>query len=111
MFSKEEIEKLMRNADDRNNNILVINCDGHAEIIQNRVKSNYYPVRHETWDPRNKYVGKFSSLSTLEDDYISSLQGWLYFLVNHKNIKMDHVHEEKDIDNLISEIQKYYTNQ
>lgn len=111
LFTKDDIENLMGNADDRNDNILVINCDGHAEIIQNRFKSNYYPVRHETWDPRNKYVGKFSSLSTLEDDYISSLQGWLYFLVNHKNIKMDHVHEEKDIDNLISEIQKYYTDQ
>lgn len=108
LFSKEEISTLMRNADDRKNNILVINYDGHAEIIQDIEKSHYYPVSHESWDAGNNYVGKYSTLSSLDDDYITSLQGWLLFLKTRKHIRMDYVHENTNIDNLLDEINKYY---
>lgn len=108
LFTKEDIEELMRNADDRNENILVINCDGYAEIIQDVTKANYYPVSHESWNSGNNYVGKYSSLSSLDDDYITSLQGWLLFLQTHKHVKMDYVHENRDVDKLIMEISKFY---
>lgn len=108
LFTKEDIEKLMRNADDRHDNILVINNDGYAEIIQDIDKSNYFPVSHEAWNPRNNYVGKYSTLSSLEDDYLTSLQGWLLFLKTHKHIKMDYVHDNRDVDKLIMEISQYY---
>lgn len=108
LFTKKDIEQLMRNADDRNDNILVINYDGYAEIIQDFDKSHYYPVSHDAWNSRNNYVGKYSSLPSLEDDYISSLQGWLLFLQSRKHITMDYVHENNDIDKLLIEISKYY---
>ncbi len=98
----------MRNADDRHDSILVINNDGYAEIIQDIYKSNYFPVSHEAWNPRNNYVGKYSTLSSLEDDYLTSLQGWLLFLKTHKHIKMDYVHDNRDVDKLIMEISQYY---
>jgi len=108
LFTKEDIEKQMRNADDRHDNILVINNDGYAEIIQDIDKSYYYPVSHEAWNPRNNYVGKYSTLSSLEDDYLTSLQGWLLFLKTHKHIKMDYVHDNRDVSKLIMEISQYY---
>lgn len=105
LFTKEEIEKLMRNADDRHNNVLVINTDGYAEIIQDDIeKAHHYPVRHESWNVGNKYVGKYSNLSTLDEDYITSLQGWLIFLKSHKHVYMDYVHENNNEDELIEEI-------
>lgn len=108
LFSKEEISTLMRNADDRKNNILVINYDGHAEIIQDIEKSHYYPVSHESWNSGNNYVGKYSTLSSLDDDYVSSLQGWLLYLKTRKHIRMDYVHDNRDVNKLIMEISQYY---
>ena len=48
------------------------------------------------------------NLSTLEDDYISSLQGWLMFLETGKRQYMDFVYENNNEDELLSEIKKYY---
>lgn len=109
LFTKKEIEELMRNADDRHNNVLVINADGYAEIIQDDIaKANFYPVSHESWVSGNKYVGKYSNLSSLDIDYITSLQGWLLFLQERHHIRMDYVHENTNEDELIAEIKKYY---
>ena len=109
LFTKDEIEELMRNADDRHHNVLVINADGYAEIIQDDInKGNYYPVSHESWNAGNKYVGKYSKLLSLDDDYISSLQGWLLFLNTHKHVYIDYVHENKNEDELIKQIKEFY---
>lgn len=109
LFTKKEIEELMRNADDRHNNVLVVNADGYAEIIQDDIaKANFYPVSHESWVSGNKYVGKYSNLSSLDNDYITSLQGWLRFLQERHHIRMDYVHENTNEDELIAEIKKYY---
>ena len=108
LFTQSEIETLMRNADDRHDNILVINTDGYAEIIQDRQAAHFYPVRHETWDAGNRYVGKYSSLSSLEDDYILSLQGWLLFLQYRQSVYMEYKRENNDVEALIKEIKKFY---
>lgn len=108
MFSKDEIEVVMRNADDRQHNILVINEDGFVEIVHDGIVSHTYPVRHSSWNAGNRYVGKYSSLETLEDDYISSLQGWLFYLNNGKSIKMDYVHDERDEKLLLEKIKSFY---
>lgn len=108
LFTKQEVEKAMRNADDRVNNQLVIDENGYAKVIQRDEGSNLYPVRHESWDSGNMYVGKYSSLSTLEDDYISSLQGWLLYLEKGRPQYMDYVHDNRNEKDLIQEIMKYY---
>ncbi|SLJ92140.1 MULTISPECIES: protein kinase domain-containing protein [unclassified Paenibacillus] len=108
LFTKFEIEEAMRISDDRNNNMLVIDENGYAKVIQDISKGILYPVRHESWNAGNIYVGKYSKLSTLDDVYISSLQGWLMYLDSGKKMYMDYVHENKDIDSLIQEIKKYY---
>lgn len=108
LFTKSEIEKAMRLADDRNNNMLVIDENGYAKIIQNTNDGVLYPVRHELWNAGNMYVGKYSKLSTLDDDYTASLQGWLMYLKTGKKVYMDYVHENTNVVNLIKEIKKYY---
>lgn len=108
LFSKEEIEEVMRNADDRNNNMLVIDENGYVKIIQNIDHGLLYPVGHEAWNAGNIYVGKYSKLGTLNEDYISSLQGWLIYLRTGERVYLDYVHENVDEDELIKSIREYY---
>ena len=104
LFTKEEIGTLMRSADDRKRNILVIDEDGTARIIQDTTMKFLYPVRHEAWEPRNNYVGKYSTLSTLDTTYLQSLQGWLGYLESGQRQYMDYTHSEQNIDHLIEKI-------
>ena len=108
LFTKEEIGTLMRSADDRKRNILVIDEDGTAKIIQDTTMRFLYPVRHEAWEPRNNYVGKYSTLSTLDTTYLQSLQGWLGYLESGQRQYMDYTHSEQNIDHLIEKIRQYY---
>ena len=82
LFTKEEIEHAMRNADDRLGNQLVIDEEGYAHVIPQTGPGygSLYPVSHEAWGARNNYVGKYSDLPTLEKAYTDSLQCWLRYL-------------------------------
>lgn len=108
LFTKSEIEDAMHNADDRQHNMLVIDESGYARIIQDTENGFLYPVRHESWNAGNVYVGKYSKLLTLDDDYIASLQGWLIYLKTGRHVYMDYVHDNKNEDELIKLISKYY---
>ena len=108
MFTKDEIERVMREADDRFHNTLVIDEDGFAQIVQGSKLSHSYPVRHSSWDAGNVYVGKYSSLSTLDDNYIMSLQGWLIYLKSGNSITINYMHDNCDEESLLNEIQTYY---
>lgn len=108
LFTKKEIEDLMRSADDRLSNQLVIDEDGYARIISDGTSGYMYPVRHETWNAGNVYVGKYSKLSTLDNDYISSLDGWLSYLETGRQQYIDYVDDIKDEKKLIQQIKEYY---
>lgn len=107
LFTKDEIEKVMREADDRKNNTLVIDENGYPQIISNKeLDVNSFPVYHEQWNAGNLYVGKYSDLSTLNEDYLSSLQGWLSYLQHHRSVCVDYIDDIKDINKLITAIDK-----
>jgi len=108
LFTKHEIKEEMRKADDRVNNQLVIDEDGYAKVIKNEGYGYLYPVRHESWDAGNVYVGKYSELSTLDDNYISLLQGWLSYLKTGRNQYIDYIYNNQDEEELLNEIRKYY---
>ena len=108
LFTKEEIKEVMRNADDRFNNQLVIDENGYARVIQNCTIGHLFPVSHETWNAGNVYVGKYSNLSTLNDVYVSSLQGWLLYLQTGRKQYMDYVYENANEEEIIMKIGKYY---
>lgn len=67
-----------------------------------------FPVRHESWDAGNVYVGKYSKLLTLDDDYIASLQGWLLYLKSGLKQNMGYVYEDANEEELLEEIKKHY---
>lgn len=108
LFTKLEIKEAMRKADDRHTNILVIDENGFAHIIQDINKIFLYPVRNESWGGGGAHVGKYSNLSTIDDYYLHSLQGWLSYLESGESIYMDYTFDNRDIENLIEKIKKYY---
>ena len=80
MFTKQEIKELMESADDRLGNTLVINEFGFAQVIPGHFDKHSYPVSQETWCSRNNYVGKYSTLSDLDDSYKRMFEGWNDYL-------------------------------
>lgn len=108
IFTKLEIEEEMRKADDRINNQLVIDENGYAKVIENDGYGYLFPVRHEPWDAGNMYVGKYSKLLSLDEAYISSLQGWLLYLKSGQNQYMDYIHPNSNEEKLLREINEYY---
>lgn len=108
LFTKSEIESLMKNADDRHNNQLVIDENGYAKIISGDDNNMLYPVCIERWEAGNNYVGKFSELPTLEEDYNSCLYSWLSYLRTGQGQYIDYPTEEIKEDILISQINKFY---
>ena len=106
--TKQEIEKVMRDADDRFRNQLVIDENGYVKVIQDDNIGHLFPVRHEPWEAGNNYVGKYSDLSTLDDQYISSLQGWLLYLQTGRKQYIDYVWENVDEEGILAKIGGYY---
>ena len=109
LFTKDEIRNEIQKADDRVHNRLVIDEDGQAHVIRDHKMTAFtYPVRHEPWHAGGVFVGKYSSLSYLDDDYISSLEGWLKYLQLKKAIYVEYVSRKMSEEELISEIKQYY---
>lgn len=106
LFTKDDIRTLMQNADDRNDNQLVIDEYGVPHILTCRNEGILYPVRAETWDAGNNYVGKYSKLEALDDTYIGMLHAWLLYLKTGKKQHAD-CFESFDEDSLIKEIQSF----
>lgn len=110
LFKKSEIETAMRNADDRHNNQLVIDENGHAKIIADGENGMLYPVRLEIWDAGNNYVGKFSNLGTLDENYKYCLYGWLKYLQTGRGQYIDDLYEKVDEESMISKIKELMEN-
>lgn len=108
LFTKNEIEELMRNADDRTDNTLVIDENGCVKIIHGIESYFLYPVKYETWHAGNNYVGKYSKLDTLDQTYISSLQAWFKYLEYGRKQGINYHSIILNEEELIKEIRKYY---
>lgn len=80
LFTRQEIEELMRSADDRQYNTLVISEDGEAQMVQESGVVVFFPVINETWCAGNNYVGRYSALGDLERTYRYCLGKWLDYL-------------------------------
>lgn len=111
LFTENEIEDLMRNADDENNNQLVIDEDGYAHIIQGFKQGNLYPVSQETWCAGNMYVGKDSNLSDLHDSYVLCMNLWLNYLETGRHMYDDYYISDAGLDKVIEKVKMYYSNE
>ena len=108
LFEKEEIETLMRNADDRHTNQLVIDENGYAKIISDNENGMLYPVRLESWNAGNNYVGKYSKLFTLDETYECCLYGWLNYLKIGRTQYVDLLPEKIDKEQVVLKIKEFY---
>lgn len=108
LFTNDEIKELMQNADDRKNNMLVIDENGFAKIIQDINLGFYYPVRLESWVAGNNYVGKYSKLSDLNDTYWLALEGWYEYLEKGKSRYKDYKSTNFQIEELKQKILNFY---
>ena len=108
IFTKEEIKGIMRKADDRRNNKLIIDEAGYAKVIGDDIDGSLFPVSLESWNAGNNYVGKYSDLLTLDDNYIMCLQGWLEYLKTGKAVQMDYVENNREEEKLLIEIKEFY---
>lgn len=108
IFTKNEIKELMRNADDRLGNTLVIDEFGFAHVIPGNFDKHSYPVSQETWGSRNNYVGKYSKLLDLNESYEYMLKGWLNYLEKGVTTYIDYSSDNLNISILLEKIKKYY---
>lgn len=81
-FSKESIKELMKSADDRFVNQMVIDEFGYANIVQKYGET--YPVRLEKWAAGNNYVGKYSELNTLDYVFNCCKRGFCHYIKTGK---------------------------
>ncbi len=102
LFTKEELKNAMQKADDRVHNQLIIDENGYIKVI--RDYGHTYPVSHEAWDAGNCYVGKYSNLSTLDEDYMAALDAWQTYLITGEHVRIDFVPNDVDESELIKEI-------
>jgi serine/threonine protein kinase len=108
LFTKKEIEALMKEADDKEGNKLVIDEYGYAQMMPIKVDGTLYPVFHEAYGARNNYIGKYSDLSILDQDYEESLTAWLDHLTYNRYV---YVGDDGNIGNeneIIRKIKKFY---
>lgn len=98
IFTREEVFSALRNADDRENNVLVIDEDGYAHVIPSGsgFKTDTYPVALEGFGAYNNYVGKYSDSSSYEQHYIDLLTSWRDHLSSGRRIYCDYSRYEPE---------------
>lgn len=106
LFTENEIHELMAKADDRVENVLVIDGDGSPLIVQDLEFAKMFPVRNEVWDARNNYVGKYSLLDTVPETYLGMLECWYKYLSSGEAQFCDEVEGDMTESTLITLIRK-----
>lgn len=82
VFSRDELESVLRGADDRHHNRLVVDENGYVRSVGLGDGRVIYPVRNETYCAGNNYVGRYADYSDerLDELYGSMLKGFWDYL-------------------------------
>ncbi len=111
LFNKNEIRKLLKNADDRHHNTLVIDENGFPQIIQNDTEDVFlFPVRNSKWVAGNNYVGRHAHLDEnyINELYMYCLTAWLSYLETGKAQYISEFDINYDEKSLLKSIKNYY---
>lgn len=104
LFTKSQIRNVLLHGNDRQNNTLVIDSLGNPKLINSDDPTViYYPVRLESFQAYNNYVGRFSNLLHLNDSYLTCLRLWADHLENDKFEYLDYypnVDEKQEISRI-----------
>lgn len=109
IFTKDEIKKVIIEADDRHHNNLVIDENGEVKVINSNEENPFlYPVRSSQWDAGNRYVGKYADLPDyyIEGIHNTSVQAWLNYLKTGKNQYLNNYVICDNLDSFLNEICK-----
>ena len=111
LFNKAEIMELMKNADDRHYNTLVIDENGFLKIIQDDTEDAFlFPVRNSQWVAGNNYVGRHAFLDEnyINDIYMYCLTAWLRYLETGKAQYSSECWINEDEKSLLKSIKNFY---
>jgi len=96
LFTLEELIEELRKADDRHSNTVVVDENGWVSLV--RENEYLYPVRNETFQAGNKYVGKYADVEGVAKDLYPTLLGyWLDYLKSGRKHYIDY-YEYNDSD-------------
>ncbi|MCU7666816.1 hypothetical protein [Bacillus thuringiensis] len=108
--SIDELTKVLLLGDDNYNNSLVIDYDGTIKLLKitnsTPLAKDGYPVRFETFQTGNGYVGTASDLNHLEQTYQGLLENWLLHLETGRELYCDYVEGTSSIEKLTDSINK-----
>jgi serine/threonine protein kinase len=111
LFTKKELEILLKNADDSISNQLVIEVNGNLNLI-NPTQIDYlemkkFPVIGDGFSPFQNSVGKHSKLLRLDEIYLSLLESWDDHLRLNKRVSVsDYIDPALNEEKLISSIKE-----
>ncbi len=100
LFTKEELIQVLEVADDRRSNKVVIDENGEVRLVND--DAYLYPVRNETFQAGNMYVGKYANVIGVANDLYPTLLGaWIDYLEYGKHNYIDYYkYYNKDVERL-----------
>lgn len=108
LIEKEEIYELTKTADDRHNNMIVLDEDGFPILLSDDEQINlgkFYPAKTNRYLAYHNYIGKYTKEFCREDSYRDLLNTWLYHLQGgDTNVYGPNSFPERDSDEIRSEI-------
>jgi hypothetical protein len=107
VFSKQEVENVLKYGNDNIHNSLVVDFDGFVHLVPFEQAITGYAVRFETFQAGNGYVGSKSSLNHLDGTYLALLEGWLDHLETHDCEYRDSESRRSEVD-ILSDINQAY---
>lgn len=104
LFTKDELRNVIQTADDKLDNILVIDENGVARIVQD--DATLFPVRNSIWCHGNNYAGKYSDLGHLDEAYSLILCAWLDYLKTGEHQYTSNCVIQVSDDEMVNEIKQ-----
>ncbi len=106
--TREQIKEVLKEGDDSYNNCLVIDYDGLPQLLKLINQMPYlvtsYPVRLETFNARNRYVGDHIKIDDVDETYMALLETWNLHILTGRQFYRDYVSGDKKEEELIDEI-------
>lgn len=108
VFTREQLEQVLEAGSDQYHNSLVIDYEGYVKLVPLMGKSpaslKEYPVRFETFNAGNGYVGQKVEDSFLEMTYIALLEAWAMHIETGRSFYRDYASGEHSEEELIAMI-------
>lgn len=112
-FTKQELIDMILHGDDRYNNSLIIDFNGHPKLIKwtnsdDIRRTQNYAVRYETFNAGKGDVGGSSNLYYIDQIYVSLLEAWLEHLKTGRSIYTDYTENKLNNDEILSTTNKLH---